>query len=102
MAGRMVRRADGRYQYALTMTTEDGSRKRIFFYGSTQREARAKADEAVDRLAAGSPVRDSSRSLADWLEEWRSAHAADSNHPQEGLNSPHSCVESPCGGPRHD
>jgi integrase len=72
MTGRMVRRADGRYQYAVTMTREEGSRKRMFFYGSTQRETRAKADEAADRLAVGSPVRDSSRSLADWLEEWRS------------------------------
>ena len=71
MAGRMVRRADGRYQYAVMITEEDGSRKRIYFYGSTQRAARGKADEAAERLAAGSPVRDSSRSLAEWLEEWR-------------------------------
>ncbi len=71
MAGRMARRADGRYQYRVTIIAEDGSRKRISFYGTTQREARAKADEAAERFAAGSPVRDSGRSLADWLEEWR-------------------------------
>jgi hypothetical protein len=74
MTGRMVRRADGRYQYTVTITRDDGSRKRIFFYGSTQREARAKADEAADWLAAGSRVRDPSRSLADWLDH----HRADS------------------------
>lgn len=71
MSGRLSRRLDGRYQLRVSMTTEDGSRKRVYFYGTTQREARAKADLAAERLAAGSPVRDSSRSLADWLEEWR-------------------------------
>ena len=71
MAGRMVRRADGRYQYALTITEQDGSRKRIYFYGSTQRAARRKGDEAAERLSAGSPLRDSSRTLEEWLVEWR-------------------------------
>ena len=53
------------------ITEQDGSRKRIYFYGATQRAARGKAEEAAERLAVGSPVRDSSRTLAAWLEEWR-------------------------------
>jgi integrase len=82
MAGRLSRRPDGRYQYRVTLIAENGSRTRTSFYGATQREARAKADEAAERLAAGSPIRDSSRSLADWLEEWRNTFLRASDRAQ--------------------
>ncbi len=56
---------------AITITDEDGSTRRAFFRGRTRREARAKAEEARRRVAAGAPVRDSERTLAEWLGEWR-------------------------------
>lgn len=65
MAGRLTKRADNRYTVTATL---DG--KRYFFYGKTQAEARAKADHARARVKAGGPVRDATRTLADWLAEW--------------------------------
>lgn len=72
MTARRKRRTDGRY--TVTLRYEDpltGTRKRAYFYGQTQAEANAKAKDARTRLAAGAPVRDASRSVAEWLEEWR-------------------------------
>lgn len=65
MAARLQKRADGRYQVTAML---DG--KRMFFYGRTQAEAKAKAQAARDRVKAGAPVRDATRSLGDWLTEW--------------------------------
>lgn len=71
MAGRLTRRADKRYTVTLTV---DG--KRYFFYGRTQAEARSKADEARARIKAGSPVRDATSTLGDWLNEWTGTYLA--------------------------
>lgn len=68
MASRMSKRADGRY--TLKVTTPDGAR---YVYGRTQAETRAKAKAMRDRLAAGAPVRDSTRTLGEWLEEWQAS-----------------------------
>ena len=65
MAGRLTKRDDGRYTVTITL---DG--KRRFFYGKTQAEAKAKADAARVRVNAGGPVRDATRTFADWLNEW--------------------------------
>lgn len=65
MAARRTKRSDGRY--TVTITHEG---KRHFFYGTTQKEAREKAQQARDRIKVGSPVRDATRTLADWLQEW--------------------------------
>lgn len=62
---RNKKRTDGRY----TVTFRHEGR-RLYFYGSTQAEARANADAARDRLRSDGPVRDSSRTLAQWLDEW--------------------------------
>lgn len=37
----------------------------------TQAEAKAKAAAAHDRVSRGEPVRDATRTLSDWLAEWR-------------------------------
>lgn len=71
MAGRLTKRADGRYTVTLTLNGE-----RQFFYGKTQAEAKAKADEARARVKAGGPVRDATRVLADWLNEWTGTYLA--------------------------
>lgn len=70
MAARMTKRADGRY--AIKVTTADGTAK--FAYGKTQAEAKRKADEMRERLSAGLPVRDATRTLADWLGEWETTY----------------------------
>jgi len=69
--GRLTKRADNRFTVTVTL---DG--KRRFFYGKTQAEARAKADEARARVKAGGPVRDATRTLADWLTEWADTYLA--------------------------
>jgi integrase len=66
MAARRKKRADGRF--TVTFTHEG---RRLFFYGRTQSEARAKADAARQRIQSGGPVRDASRTLGDWLDEWQ-------------------------------
>jgi hypothetical protein len=62
---RMTKRSDGRYQ--LKVTTPDGPK---VVYGKTQADTKRKADEMRERIKDGAPVRDASRSLADWLAEW--------------------------------
>ncbi|POH59158.1 site-specific integrase [Cryobacterium zongtaii] len=71
MAGRLTKRLDNRYTVTLTL---DG--KRRFFYGKTQAEAKGKADEARARVKAGGPVRDATRMLTDWLNEWTDTYLA--------------------------
>jgi integrase len=77
MAGRLKKRADNRYQVTRTF---DG--KRHFFYAKTQAEARALADEARVRFKAGGPVRDATRTLADWLNEWTTTYLTLSNRAE--------------------
>lgn len=62
---RQKKRSDGRY----TVTFRHAGR-RLFFYGVTQAEARANADAARERLRRDAPIRDSSRTVAQWLAEW--------------------------------
>lgn len=72
MAPRKTRRTDGRF--ACTLRYIDpltGEQKRAYFYGKTQAEAKAKAQNARERLAQGGPIRDGSGTLEQWLEEWQ-------------------------------
>jgi integrase len=66
MSQRMTKRADGRFK---TTFTHEGTRHSA--YGRTQAEAKQQVKEARTRLDAGAPVRDASRTLADWLSEWQ-------------------------------
>lgn len=83
MAARRTKRTDGRF--AVTIRYEDpitGERKRGYFYGRTQAKANAKATAARERLTMGAPVRDASRTLADWLAEWRATFLKASDRAQ--------------------
>ena len=40
-------------------------------YGRTRAEVRGKLNQARERLGAGAPVRDATRSVGDWLAHWR-------------------------------
>src|SRR4051794_20293705 len=66
MAARRTKRPDGRY----TETFRYEGR-RYFRYGRTQAEAKAKVHAALERLKAGAPVRDATRTLTQWLAEWQ-------------------------------
>lgn len=71
MSQRRTKRADGRYIVNVTVDEPDGTKRRVYFYGRTQSEAKGKADAARERVAQGAPVRDATRSVSDWLAEWR-------------------------------
>src|SRR5215217_4065743 len=58
MAGRRTKRSDGRFCLNITVENADGTKRRLYFYGRTQAEARAKLAAARQRVGRGEPVRD--------------------------------------------
>jgi hypothetical protein len=95
MPTRRTKRADGRYTVNLTVKQADGTKARAYFYGRTQAEAKGKAEAARERLVQGGPVRDATRSVSDWLTEWRgtflqaSDRAPSTKHLYAGLTLRH-------------
>jgi integrase len=71
MSARRTKRTDGRYSVTARIESPDGTIRRTYFYGRTQAEAKAKADAARERVGRGEPVRDATRTVSDWLAEWR-------------------------------
>ena len=71
MAGRRTKCSDGRLCLNITVENPDGTKRRVYFDGRTQAEARAKAAAARERVGRGEPVRDATRTVSDWLAEWR-------------------------------
>jgi integrase len=75
--GSIYRRKDGKWCAAITAESpcpDDPmiiEKRRIVFYGDTRREALAKLEEAKVKAQAGAPVRDSTATVAQWLERWR-------------------------------
>lgn len=66
------RRKDGRIRRTMRHTDPlTGESKKHDVYGKTQREAAQKLKEARARIDAGAPVKDSSRTLAEWSKQWR-------------------------------
>ena len=63
---RLKKRADGLYQISVVLV-ENGKKKRKYFYGKTQQEAKRKMAEYEQRLAAG-------RSFETVAEEWQKKH----------------------------
>ena len=95
MAQRRTRRSDGRYGVNIRLEGADGTRRSVYFYGRTQAEARGKANDALERVSVGAPVRDATRSLGDWLAQWRetfslaSDRAVSTKEPYAGLTLRH-------------
>ncbi|HKF89457.1 MAG TPA: hypothetical protein VKB85_15475 [Propionibacteriaceae bacterium] len=56
MAGRRTKRSDGRFCLNMTVENADGTRRRVYFYGRTQAEARAKVAAARERVGRGEPL----------------------------------------------
>lgn len=51
MSARRTKRIDGRSNVTLTVEPPDGAKRRVYFYGPTQVDARRKADAARGRVA---------------------------------------------------
>lgn len=81
--GNVRQRANGRWEARLTYTdTETGRVERVSLYGPTAKAVRTKMKVARERLEAGAPVKDASRSLADWLAQWRATTLAASDRKE--------------------
>ncbi len=78
--GSSYKRPDGLCRETLRYTDPDtGESRRVAFYGKTKTEARRKLKAAQQRLEAGLPVRDSKRTVAVWLAQWRATALAASD-----------------------
>ena len=76
-------RANGSWEGRLTYTdTDTGRIERASFYAPTGEGARAKMKAARDRLDAGAPVKDATRSVADRLAHWRATTLAASDRKE--------------------
>ena len=70
--GTVRERADGRYEARLSyVDPETGRRKRASVYAASRKAAMDKLSAARDRIEAGSPPRDATRTVGDWLRHWR-------------------------------
>jgi integrase len=79
------RMRDGRhvgYIGAVSYTDDTGQPKRHMVYGKTRTDVRDKMKEVRARLASGTAVKDSSRTLADWLAHWRATTLAASDRKE--------------------
>ena len=81
--GSIIKRPNGLWQARLSyLDPATGQRKRQSFYGPTAAAARAKLKEARERLDAGAPVKDATRTVGDWLAHWRAITLAASDRKQ--------------------
>jgi hypothetical protein len=66
--GNVYQRANGTWEARFSYIDPDtGKRRRASFYGPTARAVRDKMKAARQRLDAGAPVKDATRSIGDWL-----------------------------------
>lgn len=63
-------RCKGRWTGILELGPQDGKRRRVTFFGHTQREVREKLAEAQRRHDSGVPVRDSKTPLSVYVDHW--------------------------------
>jgi integrase len=70
------------YIGAVSYTDDTGQSNRHVVYGKTRREVRDKMKQVRDRLDDGATVKDSKRSLADWLAHWRATTLAASDRKE--------------------
>jgi integrase len=68
--GTNFKRADGRWTGEISYRDDDGRTKRRTVYGWTQAEVRGKLDSIRERIEAGAPVKDTTMTLAIWLDDW--------------------------------
>jgi integrase len=81
--GNVYQRANGTWEARLAyLDPNTGQRRRVSFYGPTAKAVRDKMKAARDRLDAGAPVRDATRSVGDWLAHWRATTLAASDRKE--------------------
>lgn len=81
--GNIRRRADGSWEARMTYVDPDtGQTRRASFYGPTAKVVREKMRAARERTAAGAPVRDATRTVAEWLAHWRATTLAVSDRKE--------------------
>jgi integrase len=59
------------YVGAISYRDNMGRPQRVRVYGATRRDVRDKLKKAAERIDAGAPPRDSTRTVGDWLAHWR-------------------------------
>jgi integrase len=70
--GLLRQRPNGSWECRITYKDPDtGQGQRLSFYAPTAKAARAKAKKAQERIDGGAPVRDTTRTIAGWLAQWR-------------------------------
>ena len=75
--GGLTQRADGRWEARLSyVDAETGERQRLSFYAPSAKAAAAKMKKARERLDAGSPVKDATMTVAEWIAHWRATTLA--------------------------
>ncbi|MDG5483340.1 tyrosine-type recombinase/integrase [Mycolicibacterium gadium] len=67
------------YIGAISYTDDSGQAKRHMVYGLTRTQVRDKMKAVRDRLDNGAAVKDSRRTVADWLKHWRATTLAASD-----------------------
>lgn len=70
------------YIGAISYTDHTGQRKRCVVYGKTRSDVRDKMKQVRQRLDNGAAVKDSKRTLADWLAHWRATALAASDRKE--------------------
>lgn len=70
------------YIGAVSYTDDAGQPKRHVVYGKTRADVRDKMKQARDRLDKGVAVKDSKRTVADWLAHWRTTTLAASDRKE--------------------
>ncbi len=70
------------YIGAISYTDDTGQHKRHVVYGKTRADVRGKMKQACERLDKGAVVKDSKRTLADWLAHWRATTLAASDRKE--------------------
>lgn len=90
--GALYQRPDGTWQARLSYVDPlSGARKRVSLYAATQQEVRDKMKTTRERLEAGSPPRDATRSVADWLSYWRTTTLAASDRKESSARTMSRC-----------
>ena len=75
--GNVYQRANGTWEARFSYLDPDtGVRRRVSFYGPSAKAVRDKLKTARERLDAGAPVKDATRTVGDWLAHWRATTLA--------------------------
>ena len=81
--GNIYQRANGTWEARFSYLDPDtGVRRRVSFYGPSAKAVRDKLKTARERLDAGAPVKDATRTVGDWLAHWRATTLAASDRKE--------------------